>query len=310
MASTITLAQSIAWAQSFGMFRPLTIGQFLEPAITNANIVLNTILNSPFKWNWNRNEITFFTQAGLQDYTIADPTFGFIEKAGYVLAAQITQTSLTSNVATYTANNNFVVGGTVTVTGTNNGSGVFNISKATIVSASSTQFTVNLTNSNIPAASDTGIATSGQVSEIPNIADTLGTGNELGSPAHIAPYIDDNAGNITFRTLPAADQIYRITIIAQKRIPKLFASTSDKWTPVPDHYSHIYNPGFLALAMAFWNDPRWQQFNQKFIAGLLSAAEGIDDQDKDIFLLSWQESMNTAQMSGVQRQQGTQARGI
>jgi len=69
----------------------------------------------------------------------------------------ITNTALTSNVATITAVNNFVAGQTVVISGTTNGSGAFNTT-AVITSANTTQFTFNLTHSNISSASDTGFA--------------------------------------------------------------------------------------------------------------------------------------------------------
>lgn len=60
---------------------PLAIGTNNEPAMTNANIVQQTILGPPFCWAWNRNSTTFQTTAGTQDYTVSLTNFGFPEKA-------------------------------------------------------------------------------------------------------------------------------------------------------------------------------------------------------------------------------------
>lgn len=69
----------------------------------------------------------------------------------------ITNTALTSNVATITAINNFQVGQTVVISGTTNGSGAFNTT-ALIRSVNPAYFTFNLTHANITTAADTGFA--------------------------------------------------------------------------------------------------------------------------------------------------------
>lgn len=68
----------------------------------------------------------------------------------------ITGTALNGNVATYNAANNFAVGDLVTVVGTTNGSGIFNVTSLPLVGATFNQFAVNLTHANVAFASDTG----------------------------------------------------------------------------------------------------------------------------------------------------------
>lgn len=81
MASTITLASTVAWAQTFTRYQPLTVGANNEPAITNANVIKQTIVGPPFIWNWNRaSDSSTSTAAGTQDYTIALAAWGFVEK--------------------------------------------------------------------------------------------------------------------------------------------------------------------------------------------------------------------------------------
>jgi hypothetical protein len=61
----------------------------LDPGLSNADWVLQTILAPPFAWPWNRNtalptQPTFTTKIGVTDYKVSLPTFGWIEKAtGY-----------------------------------------------------------------------------------------------------------------------------------------------------------------------------------------------------------------------------------
>jgi hypothetical protein len=81
---------------------------------------------------------------------------------GSTLTATITNTVLTSNVATITAANSFSAGQWVTITGTANGVGVNTIAPFNnvwnVASATSSSFTFALPHANIPTATDTGTA--------------------------------------------------------------------------------------------------------------------------------------------------------
>ncbi len=77
-----TLQQTVNWAQVFTQYNPLTSGTGLEPSITIASMVRNTIMNPPLPWSWNRFEDTSVTTAvGGQDYVIPLTNFGWLEKA-------------------------------------------------------------------------------------------------------------------------------------------------------------------------------------------------------------------------------------
>jgi len=86
MASTLNIRSTIGWCGSFVNFMPLLSGG-QDPALTTANIVLETILGAPFVWPWNRNttSITLVPAAGetpaTQDYAEVVETFGFLEGA-------------------------------------------------------------------------------------------------------------------------------------------------------------------------------------------------------------------------------------
>lgn len=312
MASTITLAGSLNWVTAFVGYRPLNIGTNNEPAITSANIVKQIILSPPFVWNWNRDQsISFLTTAGIQDYAQSAATFGFIEKASFIPGASITATSLTSNIATFTAANSFTAGDYVTTTGCTNSGTTFNVTYQPILTASATQFTVAITHANVGSVAESaGVAISGVAQEITNMANVLGKGTEQGPPNALAPQIDNNSGTITFRILPIPDKTYQISIVQQKRIPALISATTDTWTPIPDHYSYIYQYGLAALLMAYDNNPMAQSFNQKFVAQLLGAAEGLSESQRNIFQKAWLSSITEMQVEGMRSQQGAQARGI
>lgn len=305
--TTLTVAQTMAWAQAYGLGRVLNAFLNNEPAITSANLILSTILAPPFIWNWNRSSVTFITSINIQDYVRAITTFGNIEKASYIPAANITNVAGSGTIATMTAANSFVVGNVVTITGLTNT--VFNVTNAIILTASATQFTFASTHS-VSSTADTGIAISGSQSEITNIVNVLGAGAELGTPNSIAPQVDDNSGNITFRILPVPDGVYQITIIYQKSIPALITTTASTWAPIPDKYAYVYEWGFLALMSAYLQDPKWQSYNQKFVSALLGIAEGISEDQRNIFQKAWLNSITEQQVVGMQAQQGTQGRGV
>lgn len=315
MATTITLGGSINWAQSFGGFKQLTIGTANEPAITSANIILTTVLSPPFCWNWNRDSVTFPAATGVQDYVVDNPTFGFIEKASFIAVATVTGTVLDNNIMTYsmsipfTTATSFVPGALVTVTGLV-ANPVGNIVQQPILTVGTNYFTVALTGSNVATFADNGTATVGKAAEITNVQNVLAIGNEAGSPVFIAPQVDDNDGNITYRLLPVPDQPYQITVIYQNRIPALMNSTSSTWAPIPDHYSNIYQWGFLSVIAAYFEDPRWAPFTQKFVSTILSMAEGLEQADKDTFQKTWLDMISETSARGIKTQQGAAQRQI
>jgi hypothetical protein len=82
-----TLTQTINWASTFVNYLSLAVGAGNEPAISNANHILQIFLSPDVgPWSWNRSKITFATTAGTQDYSVnitsaSVPTFGWLETA-------------------------------------------------------------------------------------------------------------------------------------------------------------------------------------------------------------------------------------
>jgi hypothetical protein len=241
MASTITVQKTIDWALTFLRYQPVTIGTGNEPALTNANVVLQTIIGEPFTWRWNRASFTQATVAGTQDYTVVTPTFGFLEKA--------------------------------TVTDSN------------------------------------GVITELEVKDVLS-AETANLANQA-RPSFISTQNDDNADNITFRVMPVPDAVYTITVVFQKQAVLLTALTGagGTWAPIPDYMSYIYNRGFLALSLEMADDPRFQVEHTRFLASLVSAAEGLPEADKNLFLGNALDSQAHAQALMLRTQQAIQARG-
>lgn len=238
MASTITLAKTIAWAKSFIANLDPTIQTGSEPALTSANIIRQTILGPPFVWRWNRATVSLTAAQGTQDYTQAVASFNFIETA---------------------------------------------------------------------SVQDIGVTPNRWFELSPNLC--LGLASEQGRPRDLAVQTDDGAGNLTFRLLPVPDKAYPVTVTVQKNA-SLFAATTDTWGPIPDEYSYIYNWGFLALMYMYNDDPRFTVANQKFIAALLGAQQGLSETERNIFLNNWEAISGQQAQNAMKMQQGNQARGV
>lgn len=102
-------------------------------------------------------------------------------------------------------------------------------------------------------------------------------------PTKISAQLDDDEGNITFRLLPAPDQIYTIEVTYQESAVD-FVALTDTWSPIPDYMSYIFNQGFLAKTLEYINDPRYQPIMNLFLQQLVAANTGLSDAQKSIFL--------------------------
>lgn len=69
-SSSIQLLNTLEWAKKLTFGRRMNLGDFMEPAMTNANTIIQTILGAPFAWPWNRVVTGFIATAGQQDYTV------------------------------------------------------------------------------------------------------------------------------------------------------------------------------------------------------------------------------------------------
>jgi hypothetical protein len=236
VASLRNLQQSLLWAMSYIRYRPLTIGG-QEPALSCANLILQTILGPPFRWRWNRGTFTFtcvVTTPPTQDYPVVVSDFGFLEKAWVKL---------------------------------NDNSDLKELEVSSELSASV----------------------------------------EKGRPKDIAAQSDDSAGTITFRLIVPPDVAYIAGGFYQKKAP-VMSSVCSPWAPLPDECQYIYDWGLLALLAFYANDARAPMFNQKFMAHLLGAQEGLDELQRNIFLGNWLEITKQTERANMKTQQGIGAR--
>jgi hypothetical protein len=88
-SSTIQLQRTINRSSQYARLEPLLFAANAanDPAFSNADWVMQTILAPPFAWRWNRTSggspsaPTFTTTIGVTDYEVNLPNFGWLEKA-------------------------------------------------------------------------------------------------------------------------------------------------------------------------------------------------------------------------------------
>lgn len=319
--STITVEDTMNWAKRLSFNRNFGLGNSLEPALTSANMVMQTILNPPFKWWWNAQEISFTCSTTV-------PT------------SAITKVTLAGNIVTLDTLNSWAVNDTVLVSALATAT-FLNGAALTVLTASSTQITAYFKRATSYApATDTGTLTKSTTQDytvsLPNfshvehasvldafstnsstgttnnkwwemeVKDDLSLDSIQGRPQFVNPHFEDADGNVTFRVMPAPNANYPVSIHCQLAAPNL-KSLNSTWGPIPDFMQHIYSWGFLALMWAFADDPRVGFANQKFTSGLLARAEGLSEEDRNIFLNNWNALTGSDQMK---RQQGMQARTV
>lgn len=136
----------------------------------------------------------------------------------------------------------------------------------------------------------------------------LALDTSLARPQFISGQLDDGNGNITFRLMPVPDKVYPISITVQQKAT-LFSSLNATWSPIPDEFSHIYQTGLLALMFMYADDPRFGTMNQKFVAHLLGASQGLSDTERNIFLNNWMAITGQPVLNQMNMQQGSNVRG-
>lgn len=295
-SNTRTLQQSVEWASFFLSRRPfygLDPGSNLEPALTTGNVIIQTMLQPPFKWRWNRVNFHFFTidPVGWKPNNPVTPGYRILDSNGQM------QTVTTAGVT----------GGSQPVWNFNNG-GTTNDNNVIWTNSYPTDY--------LESIPDFGFIEKCTVTTLSGVVTEIDTKTELSADAGkgrantIAPCFDDNAGNITFRFMPGIpDQLYTANVIYQKAPVLLTGVTGVNGTwPIPDSYGHVYDNGVLFYFLLYAGDPRAFAIGQKFASNLLALSEGLDDQAKAIFLGEWETILTQAARGQYKMQQANDGR--
>lgn len=296
-SSTITLLNTIEWSKKFNFGRRSAIGNYLEPAMTCANTVLQTVVGAPFAWRWNRVVTGFVTVAGQQDYTL----FNYLPNTAVKLGWYTVDDAGNSQLCTVPGATGASVNWNHTKGGTTTDSGVTWTNMGPVIANATGSYSLNwIETSSVQDSKSKWFELTSKL--------VLGLDSATARPQYLAAQSDDGLGNVTFRLMPVPDAAYPVAITLQQK-PPLFTKTSQLWTPMPDEYSRIYNWGFLSLMWLFADDPRFQMANAKFVSGLLGASEGLTETQRNIFLQNWQQITGQPMSNQDKMQQGYQARG-
>jgi hypothetical protein len=324
--STRKIGDTIAWAKRLCFNHSPVIGNSLEPALTSANLVMQTVLSPPFLWWWNTLEITFNTSivapsATTSAVSISDGVLTATAANSFGVGALLTGSAF----ATIPALNGFLLS-VDTVIGTfpnyTGFTALVNLPDGTDTAGTFTSTTTQDYVVAPPAGyNSTGGATTGWFSHIEHasvydttstppkwieltVKDNLSLNTSQGRSTFISPESEDANGNMTFRLMPAPNKNSPVSIHTQLTPPQV-TSINQTWAPLPDYLQNVYSLGFLGWMMAFNDDPRAPMYNSQFKAALLARQSGISEEDRNIFLNNWDMLTGDQQMK---RQQGNQAR--
>lgn len=311
--SSVKISDTVKFCERLSFNRNPVVGNSLEPALTAAQLVMQTILSPPFDWFWNTTELGFTTNPAPQ-------------------VATITNVAITSGELTITAANHFPFGSPILLAGLTTAT---QLNGLLVIpdTVSPAGFTAPVTLPDYASAADTGTATNTttqdytlpvpefshiehasvlDINQTPprwtelTVEDNLSLETKASRPRFINPHMEDGNGNFTFRLMPPPDVAYPISIHIQNTAPRV-TSINQTWAPIPDYFQYIYTWGFLTLIWHFSDDARAPVANQKFLAGLLARAEGLSQEQRNIFLNNWHALTGLDQMT---MSQGVQARGV
>jgi len=287
---SLNLQNTLNWTAPYIQYSPLTAGLGLEPAVSIASMIRNSILNPPLTWYFNRAETTFTTVVGQQDYTEAIPDLAFMEKAALtddqgntveiddvynnaalsISAFQQRPTAVSvesSSIIAGALNFKFRFLGvpdkiylvTIVYQKMANQFGPFFISSAANASAGNTTYTGTFDANSFPA----------------------------GSIAIVTGFVAHTVNNGSFAVVSATSTSLVLANAAgvAETIPAYVSNFS--WDPIPDQYSDIYNNLFLSEALAMVDDPRAQTYRQRGVAAFLSKASGLTEMQKNAFAQQW-----------------------
>jgi hypothetical protein len=148
----------------------------------------------------------------------------------------------------------------------------------------------------------------GKVNEITNIAQSLAAESAIKRPSSAAMQLVEEDGFVTLRLNTLPDLPYVIDGHYQQ-LPIQMTSLANRWNPIPDHLSYIFDWGFLGFVSLLTKDARAPIFLGKFTSHLLGAQDGLTALQRNIFLGNFLELMNQQGREQLSTQQGTQARG-
>ena len=309
-----TLQHSINFAKTYIQYSPLQAGFGQEPAVSIGSMIRNSLLNPPLTWYFNRNEVTFSTVVGQQDYTLATvsdlafvETVSLTDDEGNIFeikdiynnkalgvssfqqrpsAISVSVSSVIANVLNYKFRFLGVPEKIYTVTVTyqklSPQFGPFFITSCGNAGGGNTTYTGTFDVISFPVGA-TAIVTGFQTNAVNNgsfiVVSVTNTSLVLANTAGIAETASAFVSNFS-------------------------------WDPIPNQYSDVYNNLFLAEALATVDDARAQLYRQRGVAAFLAKATGLTEMQKNVFVQQWLARANERQADAGLITTGNTGRGV
>lgn len=314
---TFTLQNSINYVSPYIQYVPLTAGLGGEPAVSTASIIRNSLLSPPQTWYFNRNEITFSTVAGQQDYSESfsgnGNDFGFIEKAtladdqGNLWEIKDVYNTSALAVSAVQQRPSAISVKSVTYAGSVQTVGLRFLGVPNAVYSVTLTYQKKVAQFGPFFISSCGNAAGGNTTYT-GVFDPYSF--PANSVATISGFVTNAVNNGSFVVVSCSTTslvVVNAAGVAETR--SAFVSNWD-WSPIPDAFSDIYNNLFLSEALADTDDARSQIYRQRGIAAFLSKASGLNEMQKNIFVQQWLARDKERAMVLGSAAQITQARGI
>lgn len=320
MAATVTLQETVDYTRAYLNWANLFIGLNNDPAMSAANLVLQTVQGPPFIWPWNRSNTSFITVQGQQDYPLNISNYGFLETASVQLYGVITSVVADGMQAIFQCVNNFAGGsidGFSDATGAQGGTASVTIAGCTttglngaqtMIAATPTSFTIK-TSITVTETESGASATAGKIFPLELKWGALTDATEQGRPGFISTQMSNESGvSFTLRLLSVPDTTYQVKLIYQNS-PSTLLSPTDTWG-IPDQLEYIYTYFFMFLMFDYFDDPRAARYRQLAVSALLSRADGLEETDRALFIGNWLPLMKQEISASADTNQAIQARGL
>jgi|SRR5579859_3708846 len=310
---SFTVFNSINFAQTFIQYAPLTLGIGMEPAISIASMIRNSILNPPLTWFYNRAEQTFAVTKGTQDYTLSSvPDLAYVEKVsllssdGTIIEIKDIYNNLALSPSAESARPNALsVERSQIITSVLNYIVRFNVQPdqnytATLVyQKRAAQFGPFL----LSAASN---AAAGNTTYT-GVFDPISF--PVGATATISGFSNavNNGSFVVVSCSAAALVVVNGSGVLETKTAFAFNLS---WDPIPDQYSDVYNNLFLSECFSMVDDARSQLYRQRGVAAMLSKASGLTEMQKNIFAQQWLQRGIASQGAISLANSGNAGRGI
>lgn len=291
---TFTLQHSANFALPFVQYSPVMAGFGFEPATSICSMIRNSLLSAPMAWFFNRNEISFSTVVGQQDYTQSIAAngndFGFIEKAtltddtGSIIEIKDVYNTSPLAVSAFQQQPSAIAAQAITFA-----AGVQSV-KFRFLGVPNKIYTVTVTYQKLaPQFGPFIVTASGNASA----GNTAYTGIfdpysfPVGATATITGFVNAaNNGNFTVVSCNTTTLVVANGAGVAQTPTNAFA-LNQSWGPIPDQFSDIYNNLFLAEILTLADDSRSQYYRQRGVAAFLAKESGLNETQKNIFVQQW-----------------------